>query len=392
MRRREFLAATVAASLGLVTAKPVRSTEQPLDELIAERMRAAGTAGMSLCAVRGDDTVLEMAYGSADIERQIPMTPDTIQNIGSISKTITATAAMQLVERGSIGLHDDVNDILPFSVRNPRFPDEPITTYHLLVHTSSLRDGPAYGESYTCGDSPVPLADWIRGYFVEGGAYYDARRNFLPRPPGEVHNYSNVAYGLLGYIVEHVSNQSFSDYCDAHVFEPLGMSDTGWHLKDIDVSKHAIPYEKVEGSPFRESLTVGERNAAGLNPYCRYSFANYPDGGLRTHVRDHAKFMSAYLREGDPILKPTTVASMLQQHEIPRGSSESGHIQGLCWSSSARFQDKRLWGHSGGDPGISTVMVLEPQSRIGAVFFVTGPIDRSFIDIVNRLLAIADAA
>jgi CubicO group peptidase (beta-lactamase class C family) len=80
----------------------------------------------------------------------------------------------------------------------------------LLTHTSSIRDGPAYAESYACGDPDVSLEDWIAGYLVQEGTYYDEAGNFLPKKPGEAHHYSNVGYGLLGYIVEEVTGLPLS--------------------------------------------------------------------------------------------------------------------------------------------------------------------------------------
>jgi CubicO group peptidase (beta-lactamase class C family) len=98
------------------------------------------------------------------MENKIPMTDKTIQNIGSISKTITATAVMQLWEKGKFKLDDDVNGYLPFKERNPYFPDDPITFRELLTHKSSIKDGPAYEDSYACGDPTISLKDWIEDF------------------------------------------------------------------------------------------------------------------------------------------------------------------------------------------------------------------------------------
>ena len=85
------------------------------------------------------------------------MTANTLQNIGSISKTVTATAVMQLVQAGRLELDEDINEVLPFPIRNPRHAQIPVTTRLLLTHQSSIQDGAAYRASYACGDPTIPL-------------------------------------------------------------------------------------------------------------------------------------------------------------------------------------------------------------------------------------------
>ncbi len=139
------------------------------DDFILERMRTDHVPGLSAILVARDKIIWEKAYGWADVDQKIPMRVDTVQNIGSISKTITATAVMQLWEKGRFGLDDDVGRYLSFTVRNPRFPDDPITFRQLLTHKSSIKDGPAYGQSYACGDPKIRLKEWIQGYLMPGG-------------------------------------------------------------------------------------------------------------------------------------------------------------------------------------------------------------------------------
>ncbi|WP_259016234.1 serine hydrolase domain-containing protein [Emticicia fluvialis] len=107
-------------------------------------MAAKQIPGFAACKVQNDRIVWTKAFGLASIEKKIPISIDGIMNIGSISKTFTATAIMQLWEKGKIDLYADVNDYLDFAIRNPAFPDKPITVFQLLTHTSSIIDGEAY--------------------------------------------------------------------------------------------------------------------------------------------------------------------------------------------------------------------------------------------------------
>ena len=144
------------------------------------------------------------------------MTADTVLNVASISKTFTNAAVLQLWEDGRIDLDDDVNRYLPFRLVHPRHPGTAITFRHLLTHTASIGDGEAYDSSYACGDPAVSLGDWIEGYLVAGGKYYDAEESFLDAEPGETYSYSNVGFGLLGFLVEHISGDNLREGEEGH--------------------------------------------------------------------------------------------------------------------------------------------------------------------------------
>jgi CubicO group peptidase (beta-lactamase class C family) len=395
------LLGTLATALTAVSlchvAKPVGVE---IDDFILERMRTDHVPGLSAVLVARDKIIWEKAYGWADVDQKILMTVDTVQNIGSISKTITATAVMQLWEKRRFGLDDDVGRYLPFKVRNPRFPDDPITFRQLLTHKSSIKDGPAYGQSYACGDPQISLKDWIRGYLTPGGRYYSRDDNFFDWKPGTTDipkgtsDYSNVGFGLLGYLVETISGMDFDQYCKIHIFTPLGMKETGWKLADIDAHKHAVPYtyisedfkmpEEMGLESFlprygkgKQSITKGE-----LFPHCLYGFPNYPDGLIRTNVKDLSRFLRAYINEGtfegQRILKRETVQSMLSRHHYGRG---------LCWFPIMSKNDQIVWGHSGGDPGIATQMQLLQKEGAGVIVFFNFDSPRKGCrEIIDRLL------
>ena len=162
------------------------------------------------------------------------MSLDAIMNIGSISKTFTATAAMQLWEKGMLQLDVDINKYLDFKITNPKYPDKPITIFQILTHTSSIQDGKAYHESYSCGDPTQSLHDWIYNNLNPDGTYYYQGSSFGDWSPGTNTKYSNVAFGLLGLIVEKLAKKPFNEYCKENIFKPLGMINTGWFLREVD--------------------------------------------------------------------------------------------------------------------------------------------------------------
>lgn len=375
--RRMFLRSAAISAGGLLLHPQVFPSSQELDEFMKEQMVSIPVSGLGACIIKDGSVVWSKGYGWADIEKKIPYDPErTIQNIASVSKTITATAVMQLWEKGKFHLDDDVNDYLSFAVRNPRFPDIPITFRQLLTHRSSILDGPSYDDSYSCGDPSVSLKTWVKEYFTPEGEFYDAEKNFhvwkpgqegeLPSQPGA---YSNVGFGLLGHLVETIAKTPFGDYCKSHIFDPLGMTETSWYLKDLDLSRHAQPYTYIPAGESRsifrsEGRSETTSEAGGFFPHCLYSFPNYPDGLVHTSVLQLARFLESYINEGvyrnSTILKPETVRTMLSQDHFGGG---------LCWMQRRLPGGDSLWVHSGGDPGINTIMCFRTSDKAGIIIF-----------------------
>lgn len=158
--------------------------------------------------------------GKSDLARNIDIAQNTKFRIASISKTITAIAIMQLVEQNLLDLDSDIGDILEYSVRNPSFPNQKITTRMLLSHKSSIVDGSTYDNflSATYNNYPIPNLNQL---LTPGGNYYSTNQ-FITRTPGTYFNYSNINFVILGTIIEKLSNQRFDTYCREHIFQPLG--------------------------------------------------------------------------------------------------------------------------------------------------------------------------
>ena len=354
----------------------------PLQTLLEQVASSPRIPGVSAAVVRGEELLWAGAAGTANEKDGVALSPLHIQNIGSISKTITATAVMRQVEQGTLALDADVNEYLDFSVRNPRFPDTPITVRQLLIHRSSITDGSAYDTSYACGDPAVSLSDWIQGYLSPGGAYYDVAENFLawepgtPEPPTPPRTYSNVAYGLLGLLVERASGEDFAAYTRSKIFEPLEMHRTGWRIDEVDASNHATTYTYVEegmelaagDSPENyqadPSIAAADIVAGARIPHCLYSFYNYPDGLLRTNPVELSRFLRAYLLDG-----ALDGARILSAQSVQQMFEEQHEGQGLCWVLGTSQGGGRTISHDGGDPGIATYMVGRERDQAGTIVF-----------------------
>lgn len=406
LTRREFSIALGSTVAGSVFGCRAVAQSQDLDEFLLEQLARNRAPGFSGAVVAGNDLVWSAGYGLADVHRELVMTPETIQNIGSVSKTITATAVMQLYEAGRFDLDDDISEYLPFEVRNPRYPETPVTFRQLLTHRSSIKDGPTYGESYACGDPAVELGGWIEQYFTPGGDYYDGEENFHTWAPGTVdpperpRAYTNVGFGLLGNLVEHMADTPFNEFCKERIFSPLGMNNTGWMLTEIDPNHHAVPhsllpddFEIPDGSTIdeflpAENVTEDMQAPGSYFPHCLYSFYNYPDGLVRTSVAELSRFLRAHMNGGSfggaNVLQPATVNLMLSNDHYGRG---------LCWSTRELRNGDLVWGHGGGDPGIATYMGFRERDSVGILMFYNfGSLGSGADEILERLFALGARA
>jgi len=250
--------------------------------------------------------------------------------------------------------------LLPFAVDNPRTEDEVITVLHLVTHTSAIRDN--WGNMpYAQGDSPIALGEFLEGYLVAGGPWYDANNNFYDYLPGETYNYGNVASALAGYLPEATTGVPLDDQCDADLFAPLGMDHTGWHLADFDAADVAMPY-----------AWTGSQYMA----YGHFGYPDYPDGQLRTSVNDLAAFLAAITGGGEldgaRVLESATVDEMLSP-QVP----DVDPTQFVFWYQTS-IAGRTVVGHNGGDQGVATEMYFSSDSGIGVIVLMN--VDWGFLN------------
>ena len=311
--------------------------------------------GLSAAIIVDGQLACTAVAGQADIEAGRAVEPDTVFAWASVSKTVTATAAMMLRDDGAFDLDDDIDDYLPFAVDNPACPGEPITFRQLLTHTSSIRDNwPIYDKSYVIGDSPIALGDYVRGYLVPGGAYYDGERNFKDACPGEVYAYSNVAVGLLGYLLEEISGSSFDELCRQRIFDPLGMQQTSFVLSELDLDGVAMPYD----------------GHTHFEPHGHVGYPTIADGLLRTSAPHLGRFLAMFAGHGalggERLLAEET-ADEMRRLQIP----ELDDTQGLIWYYESIGREGLL-GHDGDDPGTSSLMFFDPADGDGVLLVANG--------------------
>ena len=327
--------------------------EEELLNFIQSTMEANFIPGLSISIAKGGSIVWNKHFGYANINENILVDENTKFILSSASKTITATALMQLFQQDLFMLDDDVDNYLPFDVSHPDYPEIPITFKMLLSHTSGIKDNWGFMPFYD-GDSPLELSYYLSQYFSPLGEFYDNNLNFTDHEPGTGFRYSNIGAALVGLLVEEISNQSFNEYCIENIFEPLGMSDAYWFLSEIEnLNEVASPHQFADGST--DSLIVLEN----------YGYSDYPAGQLRTTSYNLAKFMNLFINDGIfddvEILSPETIELMKTIHY-----PNVAYDQGLMWYYKT-LNNRTLFGHSGSDKGSLTEMFISFPDTVGVI-------------------------
>jgi CubicO group peptidase (beta-lactamase class C family) len=326
---------------------------------------------------------------------------DTIYMIGSITKTFTATAILQLNESNLINLDDDINNYLPFDVRHPNYPEDTITIRMLLTHTSGIQTNLYWSLEYYFDDQMIDwinenldlgpdiiawahrptLEEFLNGSLNPTGPYYNSYNWYMR--PGREFQYSNAGFQLLGYLIEEVSNQSLMDYVQENIFDPLNMSDSGYHYIDF-AEKHAIPYEWNNGTNLQFPL---------------YNINVTGAGSIRSTVPDIANYLITFMNQGEfngtQLLDPRSVELMHSNQVSFTGKSVEGFDYegyGLGWNLFAEY----IKGHGGATPGFSSNMVFKKTNEgnfgmivmfnRGSALTYDEDLINNFIPTINQIL------
>ncbi|PNX52459.1 MAG: hypothetical protein BV458_09480 [Thermoplasmata archaeon M9B2D] len=334
-----------------------RISDVLLNTYIRVLLRLAHKPSLAACIIHEDEVVWSNAYGYYDREHKKKATTQTLYLQASVSKTITATALMQLYEQGLFDLDDDVNKYLPFSLRNPNHPEIPITIKMILSHRSSLADDNLYWMclSYLPGDPDVEgfPSPWLEEYLTPGGSAYSSS-TWSQDKPGESYYYANIGFSIVAYLVEILSHQDFNQYCQEHIFQPLQMNSTGFRLRDVDIETTAVPYEFKNNGYFR-------------HPHYGIHVL-YPAITLRTSIEDYSHFIIAHMNGGVwndvRILNQSTVEMMHSAHFSP----SDRYNYGLGWQITNKVFQK-TYGHSGGYVGALDLVTIHPKDNIAVLLF-----------------------
>lgn len=345
-----------------------------LDTFITGQMRAGAIPGLAIGVATAGRVRFAKGYGMADLAGRRRVTPDSMFHIASVTKTVTATGIMMLVEDGRVALDAPVNNYIDFNVVNPNTPQTPITVRHLLMHMSSISDETYYKVDFrTPGrDYPMALDDFLRSYLVPGGSHYSAGGSFSKQAPGAAYDYCNVGYGLLGYLGSCVVGRDFRSYLHERLFDRLGMQHMSWTLADVPAHLRVTPYDLVDDGP---------------QPVQPVGFPDWSTGMLRASISGFMPFIAAAANRGSTgrtrMLTEASMAQMLDMH-VPPGLPSWLTGQGLGWAESADGGARHI-NHWGGDPGVFTAAYLDPATTTGVAIFSNMTATKSSRDSIKAI-------
>jgi CubicO group peptidase (beta-lactamase class C family) len=278
----------------------------------------------SVLVAQNGKVLLDKGYGFANLEWEVPNTPTTKFRLGSITKQFTAASILLLEERGKLKVEDPVKKYMP----NAPAAWDKITIFHLLTHTSGIPSFTGFSdyESHEAqAMTPGKLVEWFRDKPLEF-------------EPGTKWNYSNSGYVLLGYLIEKISGESYSDFVQQNIFTPLGMKDSGYDSNSAIIAHRAAGYTPGKSSPV---------NAGFVHMSIPFSA-----GALYSTTEDLLRWEQGLF--GGKVLKPESLAKMTtpfkQDYAFGLGvSTQSGH---------------KMIAHDGGIEGFNTALAYYPDDKL----------------------------
>lgn len=334
-----LLLSLVAAIAGNAPAAEIpRPKIEAVERLVKAFMAQDGVPGLSIAIVVDGELKWSNGYGMADLENSVPAKASTAYRCASIGKTMTATAAMQLVEQGKLDLNTDIRDYCP------SFPHKPwrITPWNLLTHTSGIRHygGPRDEEEQSSTVHYHSVADALRPF----------KDDPLSFEPGTKYQYSTYGYDTLGCVIEGAAKTPFLTYMRSHIWEPAGMLATRDDDPSAVVPNRAAKYTRASGGELHNAPMVDVSN-------------RLPAGGYLTTVVDMAKFAEALL--GNRLLSAESFRRMTTPTKLPDGTSVP---YGMGWGVELEdWHGDRWLFHGGSSPGASGILVMMPSHCFAAV-------------------------
>jgi CubicO group peptidase (beta-lactamase class C family) len=320
-----------------------QQTQAYVTELIQYEMAKHAVPGLSIALVDDQRVVWAQGFGFADVARKLPASADTLYRVGSISKLLTVTAAMQLAEQGRINIDQPLQHYLPGFALKTYQPQAPITVRQLMTHHSGLPRDQLKGFQ-----NPAPQSLHV--------LEKELSEEYVAYAPDQVFHYSNAGISLVGRVIETQSTTPFAQYMRQSVLMPLGMSQSSFDTGPSASAQMSLGYRQREAVP-------------------EVPLRDVPAGGLNASVNDLSRFMSMVFAEGvsggQQILKPQTVAEMLRPQNTAVPLDANFHV-GLGWMLStlgkSTLQNAGPVAHHGGAIGMfrSALYVL-PQHKLGVV-------------------------
>ena len=325
-----------------------------VDTEISALMKEYHAIGVSVAVVKDKEIIYSKSFGYKDLEDSIPLKTTDLFRIASISKTVVATAIMQLVERCKLSLDDDVNRYLDFKIQNPKFPNIPITIKMLMCHRSSIND--SQGRVTFDRINPEKNPNFFKCYcdFAPDAGYI----------------YCNMNYNILGAVIEKVSQERFDRYIYNHIIGPLQLygSFNGLDL-DSNLFVKTYRYNKKKDVLRLVKYSYQPKMLDLVNYEMGYSTTVFtPPGGLIISVNDLARYMMMHMYNGN---YRKQIIESNSEKLLRSFSSSGGSSMGITHFNNI-IKDVELLGRTGGANGTHSAFVFHPKKKYGFVVLCNG--------------------
>ena len=312
----------------------VKQLTTEFDRMLSEQFKPGETGCAALVAKNGQ-IIYQKAFGMADLELNVPMKPEMVFRIGSITKQFTAIAILQLMEEGKLSLQDDITKFIP------DYPTQAytITIEHLLTHTSGIKSYTGmtdYMKTVRQDFKPEELIDMFKNQPMEFA-------------PGTKWNYNNSGYFLLGYIIEKVTGKSYADYLQENFFTPLGMTSSCYGSDTRIIINRASGYQPGNDGPVNSD-------------YCSMT-QPYSAGSIMSTVGDLFKWHQAV--HSYRLVKKETLDKAFTEYKLKDGK---GTHYGYGWFLS-QLQGSPTIEHGGGIFGYRTSSIYLPEEDLFVALF-----------------------
>lgn len=332
MQRRPAATITFLMCAAFATAQARADRGEQIDAIFNNLIKP-GSPGASMAVIEHGKLVYLKGYGSANLEYNIPITPNTIFHVASVSKQFTAMAVVLLERDGKLSIDDDVHKYLP------ELPDygEKITLRNLLQHTSGIRD-----QWQTLSSAGWSMEDVITQDQILRMLFRQKELNF---PPGSRHLYSNSGFTLLAEIVTRVSGEPMPEFCEERIFRPLAMTHTHFH-QDLHkiVPGRAYSYSPAKGGGFENDP---------LN------YANVGATSLFTTAGDLVKWLDNFR---EPKVGGAAAIARLQEQCVLTDGKKVDYGLGVSLDS---YRGLKRISHNGADAGYRSAVMWFPDQELG---------------------------
>ncbi|MFD1067068.1 serine hydrolase [Oceanobacillus locisalsi] len=329
-----------------------------------EMLKKYNVPGFAIGLAQDGEWSYAKEFGYRDREEELPLSPDTVFGVGSITKAFTAVAILQLQEKGKLHLNDSVINYLPELKMPNEEQTKQITIHHFLTHTSGIPPLPTLMsavkksmekdlnlEENQQQENPLDAIQAIDTYSELMDAIAKADFTLLGEP-GAIFSYSNDAYALLGAIIERISGQPYEQYVQQHILEPAGMHNSGFQPENLESKDIAVLYDIREEND--EEIIFRSNNPLDA-PAMRAA------GFLKSTMNDMLQFAEVIRNDGmvghARILSPESVAVMT----TPYIQCEKGTCYGYGLMIIPDFYGYKLIHHGGDIKGVTAQLNMLPE-------------------------------